>query len=298
MEIKEIAIDKIKPDKEQPRKTFDNEKIKLLAESILSNGLLIPIDIDENHYIIEGERRYRAHKLAKLKKISCRIIKLKKDKILRLKRQLISDLQDEKLETEESYEAIVKLYNLEGKPNQGSFCNSLGIHETTLRRALNWTKDKEENPKSVEGISAGVWREIRNLPEEDREEIKRELKETKEPFKKLVEEKKEKIQTKKELEELRKKSKEIQEAKKLEFKITTTKEVLDDIKNGIFRTHNELNGLMSRIRRIRRTRFYLRTPREKESFIRFLESASIRATKWARELDNLRETIEIEIIRE
>jgi len=49
------------------------------------------------------------------------------DKISRLKRQLISDLQDDKMETAESYDAIVRLYEMEGKPlPRQSFCKELG----------------------------------------------------------------------------------------------------------------------------------------------------------------------------
>ena len=106
-------INEIKPDKEQPRKTFEDESLKFLSESILSNGLITPIDIDEDGIIIDGERRYRAYKLAGLKEIEVRVVKLKKDKVQRLKRQLISDLLDDKIPTEESYEAIVKLWKME-----------------------------------------------------------------------------------------------------------------------------------------------------------------------------------------
>jgi len=64
-----IEVSKIKPDPNQPRKTFDEDKLKYLAESILSNGLLKPIEIDENNIIIDGERRWRASKIAELKEV-------------------------------------------------------------------------------------------------------------------------------------------------------------------------------------------------------------------------------------
>ena len=159
-------ISEIKPDKEQPRKTFEDESLKFLSESILSNGLITPIDIDEDGIIIDGERRYRAHKLAGLKEIEVRVVKLKKDKVLRLKRQLISDLLDDKIPTEESYEAIVKLYKMEGEPTKVVFCNSIGIDVVTLTRALNYINDKQADPDAVEGFSAGVWREVINLKEQ------------------------------------------------------------------------------------------------------------------------------------
>ncbi|AAU03559.1 ParB/RepB/Spo0J family partition protein [Rickettsia typhi] len=64
-----INIDKIKPNENQPRKHFEYNKIKELADSILNNGLLQPIIVDNNFQIIAGERRWRACKLAQVLEI-------------------------------------------------------------------------------------------------------------------------------------------------------------------------------------------------------------------------------------
>ncbi|AFB20637.1 ParB/RepB/Spo0J family partition protein [Rickettsia canadensis] len=64
-----INIDKIRPNENQPRKNFEYDKIKELADSILNNGLLQPIIVDNNFQIIAGERRWRACKLAKVLEI-------------------------------------------------------------------------------------------------------------------------------------------------------------------------------------------------------------------------------------
>lgn len=56
--IKELNVSDIKPDKNQPRKTFDEEQLQHLAESILSNGLLNPIEVDEDGIITERARRW------------------------------------------------------------------------------------------------------------------------------------------------------------------------------------------------------------------------------------------------
>lgn len=65
-----VNIEQIKPNENQPRKIFEYDKIKELADSILNNGLLQPIIIDSNFQIIAGERRWRACKLAKISEIS------------------------------------------------------------------------------------------------------------------------------------------------------------------------------------------------------------------------------------
>ena len=71
-ELLELPLQKITPDTEQPRKSFREEELKELADSIREHGVLQPIVVsrEEDEYkIIAGERRYRAAKLAGLTKI-------------------------------------------------------------------------------------------------------------------------------------------------------------------------------------------------------------------------------------
>ena len=71
----EIDIHDIEPGDAQPRKSFDEEKLMELAQSIRENGLIQPIvvrEVEENSYeIIAGERRFRASQLAGLDRIQC-----------------------------------------------------------------------------------------------------------------------------------------------------------------------------------------------------------------------------------
>lgn len=67
-----VRIAKIEPNREQPRKNFDEDALQELADSIKQVGLLQPILVQDkqNHYeIIAGERRWRAAKLAGLKEV-------------------------------------------------------------------------------------------------------------------------------------------------------------------------------------------------------------------------------------
>ena len=100
-----IDINKIKPDKDQPRKTFNEETLRELAQTYKSQGITQPIEIDEKFVIITGERRFRAAKLAGLKKIPCRIIKgLTEEQ--KLERRLIENIHHEPLTDLEKAEAI------------------------------------------------------------------------------------------------------------------------------------------------------------------------------------------------
>lgn len=72
-----IDIDRIKPNRNQPRTNFNQKELEGLSESILENGMLQPISVRKEQSgfeLIAGERRLRAAKLAKLKNIPCIII--------------------------------------------------------------------------------------------------------------------------------------------------------------------------------------------------------------------------------
>lgn len=115
--ITEIKIMDIEPNKEQPRKEFDEEKLEELADSIRQNGVITPILVCEaaNGYysIIAGERRWRAAKKAGLKEIPAIIKKLDNEKLYEL--SLIENLQREDLNPVEEafgYKKLMEDYNL------------------------------------------------------------------------------------------------------------------------------------------------------------------------------------------
>ena len=72
--VKSIKIIDIEPNRDQPRKIFDNESLEELAESIKKYGLIQPIVVtkkDDYYQIIAGERRWRASKKAGLIEVPC-----------------------------------------------------------------------------------------------------------------------------------------------------------------------------------------------------------------------------------
>lgn len=69
-----ISINDIKPNENQPRKIFDDEKIDELADSILQHGIIQPLVVRKNTHgfeIVAGERRWRASRKAELKEVPC-----------------------------------------------------------------------------------------------------------------------------------------------------------------------------------------------------------------------------------
>ena len=93
-----VDINKVEPNREQPRKTFDENALMELAESIKQFGLLQPILVQDRktyYEIIAGERRWRAAKLAGLKKVPVIIRNLTKQEIVEI--SLIENIQREDL---------------------------------------------------------------------------------------------------------------------------------------------------------------------------------------------------------
>jgi ParB family chromosome partitioning protein len=111
--VKIVAIDVIEARDNQPRKNFDYDSLKELADSISNNGLLQPIivsPISEGSYkIIAGERRWRACKIAKINDIPVIIKDLSDKEIIEV--ALIENIQREELsviEESEGFERLIK----------------------------------------------------------------------------------------------------------------------------------------------------------------------------------------------
>src|SRR5699024_10828733 len=112
-----IDLKNIYPNQDQPRRVFDEEKIKILSESIKNYGVLQPIVLkpdDKGKYmIIAGERRYRASKLARKRDIPAVIKDIPMKDIMEI--ALIENLQREELNPIEealAYRSLIKSYEV------------------------------------------------------------------------------------------------------------------------------------------------------------------------------------------
>ena len=113
--VVELDILEVEPMLNQPRKKFDKEKLEELASSIKEQGVLQPILVAKNEFgytIVAGERRWRASKLAGLKKIPAIV----KDYTDTKKKQvaLIENIQREDLNVVEVARAIKELMDIDG----------------------------------------------------------------------------------------------------------------------------------------------------------------------------------------
>ncbi|HAR4933440.1 TPA: ParB/RepB/Spo0J family partition protein [Staphylococcus aureus] len=109
-QIKQIDISDIKPNPYQPRKTFDENHLNDLADSIKQYGILQPIVLRktvQGYYILVGERRFRASKIAGLKYVSAIIKDLTDEDMMEL--AVIENLQREDLNAIEEAESYQRL---------------------------------------------------------------------------------------------------------------------------------------------------------------------------------------------
>ena len=111
-----VKITKIEPNREQPRKNFDEDALQELAESIKQFGLLQPILVQDRktyYEIIAGERRWRAAKLAGLKEVPVIIRNYTEQEIVEI--SLIENIQREDLNPIEealAYKRLLTEFNL------------------------------------------------------------------------------------------------------------------------------------------------------------------------------------------
>lgn len=105
-----IALELIRPNPYQPRKTFEEERLSDLASSIQQHGILQPIVLRQTvqgYYIVVGERRFRASQLAGLTEVPAIIKELSEEDMMEL--AIIENLQREDLNAIEEAESYKKM---------------------------------------------------------------------------------------------------------------------------------------------------------------------------------------------
>lgn len=139
--LREILVEKIVPNKYQPRREFTEEKIKELAESIKQNGLLQSItvrDIGNGFYeLIAGERRLRAIKYLQYPKTKAIVKELTDEQMATL--ALIENIQREELTPIEEAHAYQELLRI-NKLTQDELAKSLGKTQATVANKLRLLK--------------------------------------------------------------------------------------------------------------------------------------------------------------
>lgn len=147
--VLEIALDKIERDESQPRKNFDEDTLRDLAESIEAYGLLQPIVIRkkpnalDRYIIVAGERRYRASQLLKARTIKAVLLETKTDDAELGYLQVIENIKRDALTTAELADFIAG--RIAAKETAVSIGKKLGISKPQMTRYAAWA----EMPESI-----------------------------------------------------------------------------------------------------------------------------------------------------
>jgi ParB family chromosome partitioning protein len=135
-----MNIARIQPNKDQPRKDFDEEKLKELAESIAEYGVISPIVVKKNgplYDIVAGERRWRAARLVGLKEIPV-VIKDVDDKTSR-EISIIENIQRDDLNAVEealAYQSLIDEYGM----TQEEVAKRVSKNRSTITNSLRLLK--------------------------------------------------------------------------------------------------------------------------------------------------------------
>lgn len=147
--VLEIALDKIERDESQPRKNFDEDTLRDLAESIEAYGLLQPIVVRkkpnalDRYIIVAGERRYRASLLLKARTIKAVLLETKTDDAELGYLQVIENIKRDALTTAELADFIAG--RIAAKETAVSIGKKLGISKPQMTRYAAWA----EMPESI-----------------------------------------------------------------------------------------------------------------------------------------------------
>lgn len=163
----ELEIEKIVRDEEQPRKEFDEGAIRALSESIKEHGVLQPIVVtyeDGKYKIVAGERRWRASRMAGLKKIPAIVRTL--DSQNRLELSIIENAQREDLNAVELATAYAKL-KTQFNMSTAEIAKKVGKSEASVNNTIKLLNLPESAKKTMvkEKLSEGVMRPLVSMEE-------------------------------------------------------------------------------------------------------------------------------------
>jgi ParB family chromosome partitioning protein len=136
--FKTIQLEHIKPDPDQPRKTFGEGDLQRLSMSLKTQGQLVPLVVVEqagSYILIDGERRFRASEIAGLGELRCIVLSKKPNADEMLTIQLTINTQRQDLNPIEKMSGYHKLMQLKGW-NSAQLAEHLSVSKSMVTRVL------------------------------------------------------------------------------------------------------------------------------------------------------------------
>lgn len=164
-----VKISQVEPNKNQPRKNFDEDSLQELADSIKQFGIIQPLVVQKNgkfYEIIAGERRWRAARLAGLKEVPVIVKEYSAQEVMEI--ALIENIQREDLnpiEEAQAYKRLIEEYNLK----QDEVAERVSKSRTAVTNSIRLLKlcDKVQEMLIEELISSGHARALLTIEDEE-----------------------------------------------------------------------------------------------------------------------------------
>lgn len=196
-----LNINKVEPNRDQPRRNFDEDALLELAESIKQFGILQPLLVqkkDDYYQIVAGERRWRAAKMAGIKEVPVIIKQLSDQEIMEI--SLIENIQRENLNPIEEALAYKRLLN-EFNLKQDEVAERVSKSRTAVTNSMRLLKLNEKVQQMVidEMLTTGHARALLGIDDQEKQFLvaqkifdeKLSVRDTEKMVKKLQKEKKE-----------------------------------------------------------------------------------------------------------
>src|SRR5258708_1678731 len=183
-----VPLNKVTPDKNQPRKIIDQKSVENLAKSLKVEGLIHEIEVDENFVIIVGEMRYRAAKFLGWNDIEVSVYKGRIGPDERLRRQIAENLQQsgsknggQPMNVIDTARAWARLYKLRSGKDYpvgefarkdfirefGEIAEETGISVRNIRRSLEFLEYPQYILEDIiKGRASTLYEKANSLPEE------------------------------------------------------------------------------------------------------------------------------------
>lgn len=176
LQLLAIRIDAIQPDPAQPRRTFPEESLQELSDSIKQDGVIQPIEVTEtgaNQYmIVHGERRWRAAQLAGLDTIPAVVRRRDYDTITRFVRQMVENIQREDLNDVDRAAGLLRLKEMMQAELDaaGEVVDEDQDGDTPWSKTITWAKVGKRLGYSRQRIHQLI--RLLDLPEEIKEDVR------------------------------------------------------------------------------------------------------------------------------
>ena len=163
-----LKVSELEPNREQPRRAFNEQALGELADSIAQHGVLQPLLVRPlmggGYQIVAGERRWRAARMAGVEEVPAVVREMNDNEVMEL--ALIENLQREDLnplEEAQGYQSLLETYGM----TQDEVAKTVGKSRPAVANALRLLNLPEEMQKLVRGgtISAGHARALLSFPD-------------------------------------------------------------------------------------------------------------------------------------